>query len=79
VIDAYLLFWDSKEAVIESWPSGVEWVFTMDRYENLFEMDKFNYQYDFNYQRQTIESHPIYASLVVDMIDDEDQRFTRNP
>ncbi|MDE0471349.1 MAG: hypothetical protein OXH57_05360, partial [Ekhidna sp.] len=67
---------DSPEAVIESWANGVEWQFAMERYRNKF--GNSDYRYDENYQDQTIKGKPIYTSIVVDMIDNEDQRSEYN-
>lgn len=80
--DAYLNFLSgndpSAEAVIESWPNGVEWMFAQERYENKFGIA--GYEYDNNLQDQRIapfntrDNHLIYTSIVVDMIDDCNQR-----
>ena len=61
-------------AVGESWARGVEWQFAGERYRNRF--GNSNYKYKYNYQYQTIKEKPIYTSIVVDMIDDENQRIT---
>ena len=63
----------SSEAVVESWANGVEWQFAVERYRNLFGRTNYNYLAD-NYQNQTIGGDPIYTSIVVDMIDDVNQR-----
>ncbi|MBC6425339.1 MAG: hypothetical protein GDA51_02470 [Ekhidna sp.] len=75
----------SPEAVIESWASGVEWQFAQQRYKNLYGNAGYKYESDIsinslsngNYQAQTISGKPIYTSIVVDMIDDENQRITK--
>lgn len=66
----------SSNAVIESWANGVEWAFAQERYRNQFGIG--GYEYDNNYQLQSIQRFPIYTSIVVDMIDAENQRLTRH-
>lgn len=65
----------ASEAVFESWATGVEWQFTQYRYRNFIGFDSF--EHNKNFQDQTIASERSYTSIVVDMIDFENQRFTR--
>lgn len=81
VQDAYNLNLDfnsgkkqQAEAVIESWPTGVEWVFTNHRYRNRFGDSTYNY--DEGRQYFTINQKKVYTSLVIDLIDTENQRYT---
>ena len=50
-------------------------MFAQERYENKFGI--VGYQYRRNLQLQTIQSHPVYTSLVVDLIENENQFLTR--
>jgi len=74
---------ESAAAVIESWATGVEWVFAMERYTNQFNTHVANYNYQDGNQRRRIppfnesEDEIIYNSLVIDLIDDINQRFIR--
>lgn len=82
---------ESKEAVVESWANGVEWQFAQERYRNLFGIAGYEYEgtlingiwINGNYQEQRLAGFTtrpndlIYTSIVVDMIDNENQRFTR--
>ena len=63
---------ESAAAVIESWANGVEWQFAQQRYRVLFGIP--NYRYCDNYQNQEINADRMYTSIVVDMIDNENQR-----
>ena len=69
-------------AVIESWATGVEWQFAMGRYRNHFRMA--NYEYESNEQDEKIapfnarDNDLIYTSIVVDMIDNCNQRDACN-
>lgn len=74
-VGGYLDGQDRDESVIESWAEGVEWRFAIERYRNLY--GNFDYSYDTNYQHRTIQGEPIYTSIVVDMIDDCDQRVNK--
>ncbi len=65
----------SFHRVIESWPTGVEWQFTTHRYRQT--LGNPGYNYDSNYQDRTILGSPSYTSIVVDMMDTENQRVTR--
>jgi len=60
--------------VIESWAEGVEWVYATWRYGSYGDP---NLGTD-NYQERTVGGSPNYTSVVVDLIDDENQRWTRN-
>ncbi len=83
-VAAYGAKLESSEAVFESWANGVEWQFAQERYRSLFGVANYEYENNFvrdgvrngNYQAQTITRFPIYTSIVVDMIDSENQRFT---
>ncbi|MGJ8734438.1 MAG: hypothetical protein ACSHW4_14880 [Cellulophaga sp.] len=78
---------NSTEAIIESWPTGVEWVFTTHRYRTYLSNPSFNYPtYPsnlFNYQDRKIEGFTtrandlIYTSIIIDLMDNENQRITR--
>ncbi|MCL5245180.1 hypothetical protein M4I21_05125 [Cellulophaga sp. 20_2_10] len=78
---------NSTEAVIESWPTGVEWVFTTHRYRTYLSNPSFNYPtYPsnlFNYQDRKIEGFTskandlIYTSIIIDLMDNDNQRITR--
>ena len=65
-------------AVIESWANGVEWQFAQQRYRNQLRIG--GYEYSNNIQNQRIapfnvrENDLLYTSLVVDMIDNCNQR-----
>ncbi len=80
----FLLLPDREKyaAVIESWANGVEWQFAQQRYRNRFGIE--NYEYGTgttdggNYQELEIAEDFIYTSIVVDIIDNENQRFSRN-
>ncbi|MCG8384287.1 MAG: hypothetical protein MJA30_02000 [Cytophagales bacterium] len=71
-------------AVIESWGQGVEWQFAQQRYRNRFGIGRYEYEDNLringvtngNYQAQTISGDPIYTSIVVDLMDTENQRNT---
>jgi hypothetical protein len=79
VASMFILEDDSRNAVIESWASGVEWQFAQERYKNLFGISNFTYKG--NYQHLFISpynldaNHLIYTSIVVDMIDNCNQRI----
>lgn len=66
---------ESYAAVLESWANGVEWRFAQERYRNTLRIP--NYEYTENYQNYRIPGRNIYTSLVVDLIDNENQRNTR--
>lgn len=77
---------ESKEALIESWANGVEWQFAMERYRNLYKDAGYEYEDHIgngNFQEQmlarftTRPNDLIYTSIVVDLIDNDNQRFTR--
>jgi hypothetical protein len=78
---------ESKNAVVESWASGVEWQFAQERYRGLLGIVGYEYgtgtRDGGNYQKLMLSGFTnwpndlIYTSIVVDMIDDENQRFTR--
>ncbi len=59
-------------AIIESWAVGVEWSFAQARYRDLLRVN--GYRYRDNFQRRRINDNLIYTSLVIDLIDDENQR-----
>jgi hypothetical protein len=66
---------------ILNWPMGEEWMFAQERYENHFGIA--GYEYDNNLQNYMIGSSAsdyemIYTSIVVDMIDNENQRVVRH-
>jgi hypothetical protein len=81
----------SASAVVESWANGVEWQFAQQRYRNLLAVPGYNYENDVfinrlpndNFQEQRLvasDARPndlVYTSIVVDMIDNENQRLTR--
>lgn len=81
VLGAYGAKVGSSEAVIESWANGVEWQFAQERYRNLLGIVGYEYEDAIsenpNFQNQRISRSPIYTSIVVDMIDNENQRFSR--
>lgn len=70
------LYRPSAEAVVESWANGVEWQFAMNRYRNTFGMSWYSFSH--NYQDRTISDHPQYTSIVVDLIDNVNQRFANS-
>lgn len=73
----------ASEAVIESWPTGVEWVFTTYRYKNYLNKSNYIYPEDYNFQNRRISgftSYPndlIYTSIIIDLMDNDNQRITR--
>ena len=91
VTGAYIGKLKSSEAVIESWANGVEWQFAMERYRNTFNLTGYEYYSDVwirgfsngNYQAQRLlgfnqfDWELTYTSIVVDMIDNDNQRNTR--
>jgi hypothetical protein len=85
-MDAYVLLDASSEATFESWANGVEWQFAMHRYRTTFSQPRYEYEENLengNYQEQMLRGFNrnandlIYTSIVVDLIDDDNQRFTR--
>jgi hypothetical protein len=78
VIDAYVAGNNSDEAVIESWANGVEWQFAIERYQNLFNISTYSYIGNGQWKRVSpFHDRPddlIYTSVVVDLIDDCNQR-----
>ncbi|WP_299313097.1 hypothetical protein [uncultured Aquimarina sp.] len=77
---AQYLINNSTEAVIESWAEGVEWSFAQERYRNLFGIA--NYNYNNGNQNRRLEGFTnrpndlLYTSLVMDLIDNNNQRAT---
>lgn len=59
-------------AVMESWARGVEWRLTQHRYEDRLNVS--NYRYRLNMQTIQTADERIYTSLVVDLMDDHNQR-----
>ncbi len=64
---------ESFERVIESWPEGVEWQFTTNRYRRLANNPEYNYRG--GNQLWTAEQRPVYTSVVVDLMDDVNQNI----
>ncbi|QDH78083.1 hypothetical protein FKX85_03140 [Echinicola soli] len=82
---------ESYVAVIESWARGVEWMFAQERYKNKLKIEGYEYGFNIfisgksngNYQEQKVTEYAvrsidkIYTPTVVDMIDEENQRYSR--
>jgi hypothetical protein len=64
----------SSERTIESWALGVEWQLATHRYNNILNQP---YIHKDDIQNRTMTGSPIYTSIVVDMIDTNNQRLAR--
>jgi hypothetical protein len=66
--------------VIESWAEGVEWAFCSWRYGSYGDANDaaMTTGGTDSYQERTVGGSPVYTSVVVDLIDDENQRWTRS-
>jgi len=77
---AQYLINSSTEAVIESWAEGVEWSFAQERYRNLLGIVNYNYSNSNQHKRlEGFTNRPndlLYTSLVMDLIDNNNQRAT---
>jgi hypothetical protein len=71
--DGYVRGIDGDKRTMESWASGVEVMFALQRYKNQFGLSWYNYDEN-NLQRNTINEEPFYTSIVYDMIDNFNQR-----
>ena len=72
--DGYINGLDGDKAVMESWARGVEVLMTNERYRRIGNP---NHDYKDGYQRQSIQEEREYTSIVIDMMDNENQRVTR--
>ncbi len=73
--DGYVNHIDGDKRTMESWASGVEIMFALQRYKIQF--NNLSYSYDEeNYQKNTIDDEAFYTSIAYDMIDLENQRST---
>jgi hypothetical protein len=68
-------------AVVESWATGVEWMFAQERYKNKFSKADYNYDNGEQFKRispyQSDEEDLHYTSLVIDLMDSYNQRLER--
>ncbi|SMO32761.1 hypothetical protein SAMN06265379_10153 [Saccharicrinis carchari] len=67
----------SYVAVIESWPEGVEWYFTTNRYKKYLNQNSFvymdNYQYRILPNYSSDDFYKTYTSIIIDLMDNFNQ------
>ena len=69
--DGYINGLNGDKAVMESWARGVEILITNRRYRQIGNP---NYSYFNNFQDETIQANREYTAIVIDMIDNHNQR-----
>ena len=73
--DGYINGLNGDKAVMESWATGVQVLMTNERYRRIGNP---NHDYKNGYQNQTIAQQREYTSIVIDMMDDENQRVLQS-
>jgi hypothetical protein len=71
--DGYIRGFDGDKRTMESWASGVEVMFALQRYRTQYGMSWYNYKRN-NLQLNSIALKPFYTSIAYDMTDNLNQR-----